>query len=146
MKTMLLLAVSAVLAVAVQAAEPELPLRDPMQPPAAARPVLPASADAPAPAAVVRQILVVDGKPHVVEGTRLRGVGDKLGEARIERFEDSAVWVRENGQLRRLSLFGTVTRRSVAVEPNPPAAVATSASAPRPRRPALAQATSSASR
>lgn len=134
---------------AAAAAEPEPAPRDPLQPPAAARPATPApagpvTANAPAPAAV-RQILVVDGRRHVVEGTRLRGVGDRLGEARIERIDDSAVWVRENGVLQRLPLYGSVTRRTVVADADSAAVLPTAASATpttRSRRAALAQAPS----
>lgn len=122
-------------------AEPEAPARDPMLPPPAARPAAApaaavADATAPAPPAL-RQILVVDGRRYVVEGTRLRGVGDRLGGARIERIADDAAWVRENGVLQRLPLHGGVIKRA-AVESAP--APDDSASNTRPRRPVLARA------
>lgn len=137
-----LVAIAALLHGPAAAAEPETPARDPMLPPPAARPAAVPSAGSAdmgatgttAPPAL-RQILVVDGRRYVVEGTRLRGVGDRLGGARIERIADDAAWVRENGVLQRLPLHGGVIKKA-AVE-----------SAPddhdtniRPRRPVLARA------
>lgn len=121
------------------AAGPDTPARDPMLPPPAARSAAaPAAepADTAAPAApTLRQILVVDGRRYVVEGTRLRGIGDRLGSARIERIADDAAWVRENGVLQRLPLHGGVIKKA-AVDSVPD----DSRSNTRPRRPVLAHA------
>jgi hypothetical protein len=73
-------------------------------------------------------ILVVDGRPHVIIGTRLYAQGQKLGGARIERISETEVWLREGGQLRKVSQFAGIERRNVS----PAAAVpACAASAPR---------------
>lgn len=131
------LALGLLLACGAAAAEP---LRDPLLPPPSARSETPgASAPTAAPAApsapVPRQILVVDGRRYLVEGTRLRGVGERFGNARIERIGDDAVWLREGGRVQRVPLFAGVTRRPAA-EPAAPAA-----SAPRQdTAPALARA------
>lgn len=120
-------------AIAAAAAEP---LRDPLQPPAAARPAVPGG-DAPAAtpdAPVLRQILVVDGRRFAVEGTRLRGVGERFGGARIERIGDDAIWLRDGAGLRRVPLFAGITRQSV------PEAAASAA------RPSSAQALARATR
>jgi hypothetical protein len=98
--------------------------RDPMLAPAEARPAgATAAASAPAAApAPARHLMVVDGRRYVVWGGRKRGVGDLLGDARIERIEDSAVIVRQDGTQHRLPLFGAVQRK--------PASEATAAGAP----------------
>jgi hypothetical protein len=100
--------------------------RDPMVPPVGARPAPPLAkdpTDAAAPAAaalpVLRQILVVDGKHYVAEGSRLRGIGERLGGdgARIERIDDSGVWLRDGGVRKRLPLYGAVTKQAAAESP-----------------------------
>ncbi|WP_127999446.1 hypothetical protein [Piscinibacter defluvii] len=115
------------------------PLRDPMQPPAEARSAVagsaaPSAAPAAAAAPVLRQILVVDGRRYAVEGTRLRGVGDRFGERRIERIGDDAIWLRDGARLQRVPLFAGITRQAAA-EP----ATAASSATPLPA-PALARA------
>jgi hypothetical protein len=107
------------LAVAFAAAAPAQPLRDPMQPPpgfaapAVAGPAAPRPAAAPeaAPLPAVRHLIVADGQRWVVDGGRRRGVGDRLGDARIERIEDTAVVVRQGGTLQRLPLFAGVVKQ-----------------------------------
>lgn len=132
------------LAVAALAAAAQAPpLRDPMQPPVARRappgvaPRPAVAASAPAPAPVVQHLYVVGKQRWVIQGGRKRGVGDLLGDARIERIEDSAVIVRRGGALLRLPLFGGVTKRPAAVE-----ALAATASADAPDPPATAAAAS----
>jgi hypothetical protein len=58
-------------------------------------------------------VLVVDGRAHVVVGTRLYAQGQKLGTTRIERITETEVWLREGRDLRRVSLFSGVQRRTV---------------------------------
>lgn len=109
-------------------ADPGAPaLRDPLQPPAALRAASAPEAAADAGAPALRQILVVDGRRYVVEGTRLRGVGDKLGDARIERIGDDAVWLRRAGGVQRVPLFAGITRRPAAPEAATPAPAPSSA-------------------
>jgi hypothetical protein len=134
----------AALALQAEAAEPSA-ARDPMRPPpvvqrAAADP-LGASAAAPVapPAPVARHLLVVDGQRYVIEGSRRRAVGDKLGEARIERIEDMAVIVSNEGVRQRIPLFAGVDKRPVA---EGAAASAPAASAPSRARRAVTAATS----
>lgn len=88
--------------------------RDPMQAPAAAQP--PAAAGSSPPRAQTepgRHLVTLDGRRYVVVGARRYGVGDRLGEARIERIEDTAVVVRDSGGLRRLALHTGVIKRPV---------------------------------
>jgi hypothetical protein len=63
-------------------------------------------------------VIVVDGRPHVIMGTRLYARGQKLGQARIERITETEVWLREGTVLRKVSRYQGVERRSVS----PPAA------------------------
>ncbi len=58
-------------------------------------------------------LLYVDGKPHVVAGTRLYAEGQMLGAARIERITETEVWLREGGRLRKVAHYPSVRRRSV---------------------------------
>lgn len=89
--------------------------RDPTRPPEIINPVAVREGGASAPAAhSARQLMVVNGRRYVVEGTRFRGVGDKLGEARIERIEDAAVVVRDAAGTHRLPLYAGVSKRAVA--------------------------------
>ena len=111
--------------------------RDPMQPPAVAR-----ISTAAAPAAeaaqllVARHLLVVGGRYYVVNQGRRLGVGDMLGNARIERIDDNAVLVRRNGQSERLPLFAGVVKRASAETPATAASTASTASTgPTPARP-----------
>ncbi|RVU44428.1 hypothetical protein [Rubrivivax rivuli] len=119
-------------------AGPAVAQRDPLQPPPEARATASdatpgASANAGTPASP-RQLMSVDGRRYVVFGTRRHGVGELLGSARIERIDDSAVWVREGGTLTRLPVHGPV-RRVPAIEDAASAAAASASAAPAPQRP-----------
>ena len=106
---------SLLLVCAAQAADNAAPMRDPMRPPSANAPAAPTrTSEAPAVAAEItpRHLMVIEGRRYVIEGGRRLGVGDLLGGARIERIDDGAVWVREAGALRQLSLFGGVSKRA----------------------------------
>lgn len=107
------LALIATLALAGPVAAQHAPLRDPMQPPAAASAPLKAPASAPPPPAV-RHLLVIGDRRWVIDGGRKFGVGDLLGSARIERIDDSAVIVRQGGVLQRLPLFAGITKQPLA--------------------------------
>lgn len=101
------------------------PLRDPTLAPAAIRAAESASAAGPACTppcsaatatgtaddAVPRHIMTINGRPHVIERGWPRGVGDRLGTARIERIDTSAIWLREDGVLRRVPLYAGVQVR-----------------------------------
>jgi hypothetical protein len=77
-------------------------------------------------------LLIVDGVPHVVVGTRLYAQGQKLGEARIERITETEVWLREGGELRKVSTFSGVQRRAVAPSAQVPDCAAQGDDASRP--------------
>lgn len=86
-------------------------LRDPTQPPAMAGmgPEGSVTADAPLGDGGVA-VVVRDGKPFLVSGTRLYGVGQKLGQFRIERISETEVWLRNGADLRKLPRFAGVQR------------------------------------
>jgi len=58
-------------------------------------------------------VIVVDGRPHVIMGTRLYATGQKLGQARIERITETEIWLREGAVLRKVPRYQGVERRSV---------------------------------
>lgn len=58
-------------------------------------------------------VLVVDGRAHVVVGTRLFAQGQKLSGARIERITETEVWLREGRDLRKVPIFQGIQRRTV---------------------------------
>jgi len=68
----------------------------------------------PGPDVAALPVLVVDGRPHVIMGTRLYAPGQMLGAARIERITDTEVWLREGSVLRKVSRYPGVERRSVS--------------------------------
>jgi hypothetical protein len=131
MKTWLLGSLLAGAAATAQTMPPGPALRDPMQPPFARRSAPAASAATATPAApAVRHLYAVGDQRWVIQGGRKHGVGDLLGGARIERIEDSAVFVREGGSVRRLPLFAGVTKQTTGAAGGPAAA---SAAAPSTR-------------
>ena len=85
--------------------------RDPTTPPPEAKATAqPGAAAAPAPGMAV---VVQDGKPHLVVGTRLVAVGHKVGNAKLERITETEVWLREGKQLTKVPRFSGI-QRSVA--------------------------------
>lgn len=88
-------------------------LRDPTQPP----PIVAANGlnEVGQPAAVQSgsvAVVVHKGVPHLVVGTRLYAQGQKVGLARIERITETEVWLREDGMLRKVQVFGGIERRA----------------------------------
>ena len=63
---------------------------------------------APAAAAPLQHRMVIDGKPYLVERGWLRGVGDSVAGARIERITEREVWLREGGTLHKWPLYPDV--------------------------------------
>lgn len=97
-----------------------------------------AASDAGAPAL---HLMILNGKPYVIERGWPRGVGDRLGSARIERIDAQALWLREDGTLRRVPLYEGVKLSRTASDDteHPTARARKSAAAPqRARRPAPA--------
>ena len=101
----------AVVLLAVSTATRAQAQRDPTVAPASAGQSA-ASADARAPAADPDPMTVIvrDGRPYLVLGTRLLAPGQKLGEARIERIGETEIWLREGGVLRKIQRYPGVRR------------------------------------
>ena len=66
-------------------------------------------AAAPAPMAVI----VRDGRPYVVAGTRLVAQGQMLGGARVERISETEIWLREGKALRKIPRFAGIQRKAL---------------------------------
>jgi len=101
--------------------------RDPTLPPAAAglsadRPVAARGAD------LLEKggygIIVRDGKPFLVVGTRTYAQGEKLGTAVIERIAETEIWLREGRELHKISQFAGIQRRVVSATAGAPACAA----------------------
>lgn len=92
-------------------------LRDPTQPPSemgagpgAAASIGPLGSEGMA-------VIVREGKPFLVVGTRLYAPGQSVGSARIERITETEVWLREGKELRKLPRFAGIQRSAVAATP-----------------------------
>ncbi len=55
-------------------------------------------------------IIVREGRPHLVIGSRVYAQGQKIGMARIERISETEVWLREDGVVRKVPRFPGVKR------------------------------------
>lgn len=87
------------------------PGRDPMQPPPELRmPLDPNSGADGAELPQPRQLIIIDGKPLLVLGSRRYAVGERIGGARIERITEQAVWLRDAAGVHRLPLFAGVDK------------------------------------
>jgi hypothetical protein len=105
---------SALFGLLVAAGAAAQPARDPTVPPASASSSA-AAAGRPAQATIVDTgpvaVIVRDGRPYLVVGTRLYAQGQMLGSARIERISETEVWLREGKALRRQPVFAGIERR-----------------------------------
>jgi len=90
---------------------PAQELRDPTQVPLEAS-TSPEGSGKPAPRPGIA-VVVQDGKPYLVVGTRLVAVGQKVGNAKLERITETEIWLREGQQLTKQSRFSGI-QRSVA--------------------------------
>ncbi len=87
-------------------------LRDPTQPPATEAPAAAGTAQpAPAVQSGGMAVLVRQGVPYLVVGTRLYAKGQTVGLARIERITETEVWLREAGVVRKVQVFGGIQRQ-----------------------------------
>lgn len=111
MKPLAWIAVS--LSVLLLGAATAQPLRDPTLEPAASGvgTVMP-GADSPELSNL--SVMIVNGQPRVIIGTRLYAPGQKLGQARIERITETEVWLREGAVLRKIPRYQGIERRSVS--------------------------------
>ena len=102
-------AVALVLAFGVQAQE----LRDPTQPPRMGPMTLPNSTTA----SEGLTVMVRDGKPHLVVGTRWYAVGESVGHLRIDRITETEVWLHDGNALIKTPRFAGVTRTATGCTP-----------------------------
>ncbi len=110
-------------------------LRDPTLAPSDASPV---SAEAGGKSgraeSTAMSVLVRDGRPYLVLGTRLYAQGQMLGQARIEKIGETEVLLREAGVLRKLALFHGIERREAALDPAKPACAADTDASAKPAK------------
>lgn len=62
-------------------------------------------------------VLVRDGKPHLVVGTRLYAVGENVGQMRVDRITESEVWLHDGRALIKVPRFAGIERTTVAAKP-----------------------------
>lgn len=88
--------------------------RDPTVPPAqASLPLSISATDVPWDEEGVA-VVVRDGKPFLVNGTRLYGVGQLLGAYRIVRIAETEIWLRKGKELLKLPRFQGIERKPSA--------------------------------
>jgi hypothetical protein len=94
--------------------------RDPTQPPARAL-ATPAelSQAAAAPEVDSAAVVVRDGKPYLMAGTRLYGVGQTIGPYKIERIGETEIWLRNAKVLRKIQRFNGIERHIATERPTP---------------------------
>ena len=95
--------------------------RDPTQPPPELR-VAPAEAKGSTLPVTTDTltVLVRDGVPMLVQGTRLYKQGQQLGPYRIERISETEVWLRNGPELHKIARFAGIQRRAAAPERSTP--------------------------
>ena len=104
------------LAVATQLGAQE---RDPTQPPARAFATPAETVQGAAPEVDSAAVVVRDGKPFLMAGTRLYGVGQHIGPYKIERIGETEIWLRNAKELRKIQRFNGIERHSAAERPTP---------------------------
>lgn len=72
-------------------------------------------------------VIVRNGNPYLVVGTRLYAPGQMVGKARLERITETEIWLREATGLRKIPRFAGIQRTASAVDCKPatPARAAT---------------------
>jgi len=113
----LLLGLCLTLGVLVSGVAQAQALRDPTQAPSTATDSIASSKSASPATASGMAVLVRDGVPYLVSGTRLYAKGQTLGAARIVKITETQVWLREAGVVRKLPVFTGVERRASASAP-----------------------------
>jgi hypothetical protein len=96
--------------------------RDPTRPPAGTFTQAPAPGEVAKPALPEvdsAAVLVRDGKPYLVAGTRLYGVGQTIGAYKIERIGETEVWLRNGKELRKIQRFSGIERHTATERPTP---------------------------
>jgi hypothetical protein len=90
------------------------PLRDPTVPPAGYGSPAASVRDHPVDSFKPEHLVTVDGRRYVMwRGHRYR-VGDTVQGVRIERIEESAVWVQSGDGTRRLPLYAGIEKKELS--------------------------------
>lgn len=90
-------------------------LRDPTQPPRIGPAALPSVTSG----SEGLTVMVREGKPHLVVGTRWYAVGDSVGAMRIERITETEVWLHDGNALVKTPRFSGITRTPAGCDPQP---------------------------
>lgn len=56
-------------------------------------------------------VVVRNGVPYLVVATRLVGVGQQVGKARLERITETEIWLREGGRLQKIPRYAGIQRQ-----------------------------------
>lgn len=91
-------------------------LRDPTQPPRLSLSALPSVASG----SEGLTVMVRDGQPHLVVGTRWYAVGDSVGAMRIDRITETEVWLHDGNALVKTPRFARITRTPSGCDPEAP--------------------------
>jgi hypothetical protein len=62
-------------------------------------------------------VLQRDGVHYLVLGTRVYAQGQTVGITKIERITETEVWLQDNGSVRKVPMFGGITRRALPPQP-----------------------------
>jgi hypothetical protein len=65
-------------------------------------------------------VVVRDGKPMLVVGTRLYQQGQQIGLFKIERISETEVWLRNGKEVHKIARFAGIERRAAAPERSTP--------------------------
>jgi hypothetical protein len=109
------MAILALVALQVQAASETR--RDPTQPPPGYGPQKAATARDPLEAVRPEHIVVANGQRYLMWQGRRFGLGDTLQGAKIERIDETEVWLRNDAGLRKLALYPRIEKRPSAAMP-----------------------------
>ncbi len=94
------------------------PLRDPTLAPAAAGVV---GSAGPQREEILKtgsiSVLKREGANYLMIGTRLYGVGQRIGQVRVERITETEIWLREGGQLQKIKVYSGVQRHAALPPP-----------------------------
>lgn len=97
------------LALAAPAQELRDPTRAPALPSAATAamtgPVLPITSES-------QSVVMRDGQPYLVVGTRLVGIGQTVGEFKLERITETEIWLRQGKAVYPVARFSRIQRSS----------------------------------
>jgi hypothetical protein len=72
-------------------------------------------------------VMVRDGKPYLVVGTRWYATGDKVGAMRVERITETEIWLHDGTALLKIPRFAGIERTASKTEAKPVCGAAQSA-------------------